>query len=102
MSPTDHLSYAAIPADVSEGGAAVDVLPEAIAGSERIGDVVAKACQVRTYDPLPTDALAVALLKQDAARVGASSLTNVKTTQSNIDLSAGCLTTITARGVAWR
>lgn len=91
-----------IPPDIAQRGSDVSVVGEVAAGAQFVGNVEAHACQKLQYDPVPSDELALAMLKAEAAAVGATSITEVKLQTSNVDFARNCFTTIHATGKAYR
>jgi uncharacterized protein YbjQ (UPF0145 family) len=80
--------------------AEVIVATDAPEGAKTLGNVEAVACQKYNFSPLPTDELALALLKQEAVKLGANTIVDVTISHSNVDFARNCFTTIYAKGVA--
>lgn len=92
---------AIIPSDVASQGAGVAIVASPPAGAVERGKLDAYACQKYNYDPQPNDELAIAMLKAEAAKVGATSIAAVKLSRSNVDVARNCFTTIHAQGLGY-
>jgi hypothetical protein len=102
VTTTAPITYAVPTTEQLAAASSVVVVAVAPAGSVSLGTVDAYACQYAMYDPQPTNELAVVLLRIEATKIGATFITSVKTSQSNVDLARNCLTTIHATGLAMR
>jgi hypothetical protein len=72
------------------------------AGMTSLGKVGATGCQKTHFDPEPDEPFALALLKKQAAGMGATILASVSYHHYNVSFSANCYTTIVADGTAWK
>lgn len=99
--PTATATSIMSPSDLTANGAA-EVVETAPPGAVAGGTLDATACQAHSFDPVPTDELALALLQSKAARSGYRFLTGVTYNRRNIDLGLNCYWTITASGFVYR
>lgn len=102
VTDTATVQTASVPADVAAAGASVSVEGTAPAGAALVGPVEATGCQKTHYDPEPDNAFVLALLKAEAAKRGATTLVGVSYQRYNVSFTQNCMTTIIAKGVAWK
>lgn len=79
----------------------VSVSETSPAGGKALGPVEVYACQAHSFDPPPTDDLALAMLKAEAAKRGARVLVGVQLQRQNIDMARNCYWTIHATAEAY-
>jgi hypothetical protein len=79
----------------------VEVLQVAPDGAASLGTVDIYACQAHSFDPIPTDELAVAMLKAEVAKRGGKYIVGMTLARQNIDIERNCYWTIHASGAAF-
>lgn len=101
VSTTAPARYAEVTPELAAAGAGVEVIA-GTATHQRIGEVSVFACQRAEWDPIPTEAYALALLKQAAAQKGANAILNVRHNKAIMSLTGNCWQNIRSSAIAAR